>query len=301
MPKLLAFSVRHNVKITLIFMAESRLGSARSPERPNEAALKTMDTLHFERFENKYVVPEVLTGRIRSFIRPCVVADGHAAKNPDRRYTIYSTYLDTPRLEFFHAATNDCADRFKLRIRWYDAAARGPFFLEIKRKILRVVVKDRVKLSREQLTAALHGQSLTGLSPAVGRRLSDFLGRMDSTGAHPVVQCRYTREAYESVFGEYARLTIDRAMCFKPVQGDGITEDRGGWTPSDAGFEMQGIRAAALVELKFTNSIPRWMSDLAVEFGLERVGYSKYCSAIRRHVQMGIRSQDFERIAIGSA
>lgn len=256
-----------------------------------------MDTLHFERYEYKYLVPEDRTEAVRRFIRPYTRLDEHARLAADRRYTIYNLYLDTPNLDFYNACLNGEMDRFKLRIRWYDADAKGPIFYEVKRKIRQVVVKDRARISREDFRAVLRGEPLSLPDGPARDNLASFLGRTALTGAAPAILSRYTREPYESSFGDYARITLDRAMCFQRADGFELTADPRAWTYVDAAWATGGVRCAMVLELKFTREFPRWMSDLAAEFDLERVGYSKYVSSVSRRLDSARGGMDFQRRA----
>jgi len=255
-----------------------------------------MDTLHFERYEYKYFFPEERTEAIRRFIRPYVAIDPHAAQAPDRRYTIRNIYLDTPRLDLYTACVNDEVDRFKLRIRWYGEEPKGPFFFEVKRKVRNVIIKDRAKISPADVRALLRGEPLSLPDGPTRDHLMAFLDRVVRHGMVPCIFSRYTREPYESVFGDYARLTFDRAMCYQPAQGR--AEDPRRWTYTDASWATGGMRQAGVLELKFTREFPRWMSDLVAEFELERVGYSKYVSAVGHRLDTGHGGRDFDRVAL---
>lgn len=254
-----------------------------------------MDRLHFERYEYKYLVPESIIDRVREFVRPYVVPDRHAEGRPGGRYAIHNIYLDTPRLDLFYAGINDAMDRFKLRIRWYDADARGPFFLEVKRKIRRVIVKDRVKVERAELDAILRGEPLSFADGPMEDRLSGFVNRALCTAAAPTILCVYSREPYESVFGDYARVTFDREVRYQDARGYTLPGHPSEWTYVDAAWATRGVRCATIIELKFTNEFPRWMSDLVTTFGLERVGYSKYGSSMLHRLERARGGVDLQR------
>jgi hypothetical protein len=256
-----------------------------------------MDTLHFERYEWKYAVPEDRSEAIRRFIRPYVALDPHAVHAPDHRYTIYNIYLDTPNLDLYQACLNDALDRYKLRIRWYDADAKGPFFFEVKRKIRDVIVKDRARVSLDDFRALLRGEPLSIPEGPSLDHLTSFRARTSLIGAVPTLISRYTREPYESAFGEYARLTLDRAMCWQPVRGYELPGDPRAWTYADAAWATCGVRCAAVLELKFTRDFPRWMSDLVAQFDLQRIGFSKYVSSVTQRLDTSHGGRDFDRRA----
>lgn len=254
-----------------------------------------MDNLHFERYEFKYFVRAEIIDAIRSFVRPYVAPDHHAAKNSDGRYSIYNIYLDSPNLELFHAGDDGENDRFKLRIRWYDHAARGPFFFEVKRKVGRVIVKDRVPICLKDFRAIVKDGPLGITSGDTRDRLLRFTDNATMTGATPVILCRYTREPFESIFGEYARITFDRSMCYQAAHDFEVPGNSRRWGYIDSLTTTRGIPRAAIMELKFTNEFPRWMSDLISEFGLERMGFSKYGSSVSQWTSDERGMGSFER------
>jgi len=256
-----------------------------------------VDTLHLERYEYKYFVPEDRADAIRSFVRPYGTLDRYAACAPERRYTIHNIYLDTPGLDLYSACMSGDPDRLKLRIRWYDEKALGPFFVEVKRKIRNVVVKDRARVSREEFRALLRGNRVAAPDVPAFQALATFRDQMSLRGAVPTLCSRYTREPYESIFGDYARLTLDRAMCYQPVGDADLPEEPRAWTYVDAAAATGGIRQALVLELKFTRDFPRWMSDLVAEFDLERIGYSKYVSSILHRLDRFHGGMDADRIS----
>ena len=256
-----------------------------------------MDTLHFERYEYKYLVPECAAEAVRRFIRPYVELDEHSAGSPNLQYTINNLYLDTPNLDLFMASMTDQVDRYKLRIRWYGEGIAGPYFFEVKRKIRSVIVKDRAKLSPSDYGAMQRGEPIALPEGPSLDNLTSFRNRMAQIGAAPALHVRYTREAYESVFGEYARLTFDRAMCWQSASGWSLKSDPRAWSYVDGPQDTRGVRCAALIELKFTRDFPRWMSDLVAEFDLERVGYSKYFVATHQRLDLAHGDVGFEQCA----
>ena len=253
------------------------------------------DKLHFERYEYKYLIPEGCAEAVRRFIRPYVELDEYSAVSPNLQYTINNLYLDTANLDLFMASMTDQLDRYKLRIRWYGESTAGPIFFEVKRKIRQVILKDRARLSPADYKAMVRGEPLSLPEGASLNNLTAFRNRMGETGACPVLFVRYTREAYESVFGEYARLTFDRAMCYQRATSWSLKAEPRAWSYVDASPDTRGVRCAALVELKFTRDFPRWMSDLVAEFDLERVGYSKYFVATQQRLDIAHGDVGFEQ------
>ncbi len=256
-----------------------------------------MEALHFERYEYKYFLSEDRIEELRRFIRPYTRLDEHAQQSVDHAYTIHSIYFDTPTLELYHAGLRDAPDRYKLRVRWYDSIEHGQIFCEVKRKIRQVIVKDRARMSREELDGLLCGRPLALAAGRADPTLASFLDRTTRSGAVPVMRSRYSREAYESVFGEYARITFDRAMCYQSFEGDGAIEDPLGWRYIDGAGEMFDVPRAFLIELKFSRDFPRWMSDLVAELDLVRCGFSKYIVSMTRLLDGASGGVEFHRRA----
>jgi hypothetical protein len=256
-----------------------------------------METLRLERYEYKYFVPEDRADAIRSFIRPYAALDPYAARTRERRYTIHNIYLDTPGLDLYCACVSGDPDRFKLRIRWYDEQALGPFYVEVKRKIRNVVVKDRARVSLEEFRAVVRGDRVSVPEGPSFPALAAVRDQVSLRGVVPTLCARYTREPYESLFGDYARLTLDRAMCYQPARSVDLPEEPRAWTYVDAAPVTGGIRRALVLELKFTRDFPRWMSDLVAEFDLERTGFSKYVSSILHRLDRSHGGMDVDRIS----
>ena len=244
-----------------------------------------MSALSFERFEYKYFVPKMLLGPIRRFIAPYMVRDKHSAHSPLGRYTITNLYLDTPELSLYWAHRNGALDRYKLRLRAYGEQADGALFFEVKRKVKQVVLKNRVRIKREVVETLLRNGHGPLPSTLAAHNLEDFMGRYVRGGCLPVVLLRYEREAYESVFGEYARLTFDRGIRYQPAQGMDLRGEEENWIYLDHPTNTWGVEKGVLVELKFTRFLPAWMVDLVRTFDLERHEFSKYLVALTHRLE----------------
>src|SRR6476660_2884331 len=93
-----------------------------------------------ERYEHKFLIPERFVPESRSFALSTSHLDKYA--RPDGCYTIRSLYFDTPSLDLYLANDREQARRFKSRVRMYPGA-KGPYFLELKRRFVDTIVKSR--------------------------------------------------------------------------------------------------------------------------------------------------------------
>jgi hypothetical protein len=104
----------------------------------------------------------------------------------------------------------------------------------------------------------------------------------------------YERQAFQSRFREYARVSFDRRIrCQVKTTFDftGIPET---WQSIDVSHAMGEQDSRIVLELKFTSNPPLWLGELVRRFRLTRRGYSKYCSAVSRTLHRAEESRDLE-------
>lgn len=108
------------------------------------------------RRELKYLVPlEALTD-LRSELSPFVEPDPFLAGRPGPHYTVKSIYFDTGHFDFYRMKVDGADPRLKLRIRGYDdCKSESTVFLEIRRKTMDFISKDRAPLQRRDLETFL--------------------------------------------------------------------------------------------------------------------------------------------------
>ena len=239
------------------------------------------ETLTFERYELKYFVPEALVQRIRVFSAPYLIPDEYASKDPTGTYRINNLYWDSPSLALYWEHSRGNPDRFKLRIRTYGDSS-GPRFLEVKRRIRRVIVKTRASISPREYEAVLAGDWEKAMKGANAGLLHEFVDRALLYGARPILSIRYQREAYMSAFQDGARLTFDRAICYQRTRESHLANPDENFIYVDGSKDKMG---GVLMELKFTDLCPRWMAEMVKTCELERTGFSKYLTAVNHHLR----------------
>jgi SPX domain protein involved in polyphosphate accumulation len=150
-------------------------------------------------------------------------------------------------------------------------------FLEIKRKFVNCVAKERSKLPFiviERLINTPEDSAIEYPQDDYNARLvsGKFVYNLLKKGLLPILLVVYEREAYIGLADETERLTIDtdvRAIS-EPDLGDIL--DTKGFVPT---FKDGGV-----LELKFDKKMPQWMRNLAAEFKLKKESISKYCLGI---------------------
>ena len=227
------------------------------------------------RYECKYLVPPHQIDSLRHWVALFVEPDRYAAACPGHAYQLASLYLDSTELRLYQMTECGLKNRFKLRIRSYSDEDSSPVFFEIKRRIDRTIRKSRVMLGREVACSLLGGRArASDLAEGDDRHhLETFLWLMRSVAAGPVVRVRYSREAYESASNDRVRLTLDSALSFAETPDHSFSLNDGIW-------RTVPVRGTVL-EIKFTDCFPQWVSEMIRRFELEKIPFSKYGHCVR--------------------
>ena len=172
-------------------------------------------------------------------------------------------------------------------MRTYGKDGRCPVFLEIKRKIRRVIVKSRATVPYQDWHAGLilHPDRCRTRFKSSAEEVNylTFVRLCREIEARPKVLIRYERESYLSRADNYARVTFDRKVSYataKDWEWDLLPREKRWWaidTQTGLNREFPGI----ILELKTYGDCPTWMVEMAEHFDLTRCGFSKYFAAIR--------------------
>ncbi len=199
-------------------------------------------------------------------------------------------YFDNLQRTFFKWAEQKPDGRFNMRLRTYgeNPGDGATCHFEVKEKRRDVVVKTRGSLKGghpERLwedTAAV----MAAAGNEEGRsNLELFLRRAMSYDAHPVLQTQYRRIAWFGRFEDYARVTIDINMRWRPVDRMELSIDPAQMRPSDLPENLTPGTNAVL-ELKCErDQVPWWMLDLIRSLNLKHTGFSKFASATREELR----------------
>lgn len=225
------------------------------------------DRTLLSRHECKYVVSHETARRLQRAIQPFVRPDRHGLGPGGDGYPIMSLYLDTPDLMLMRQTLSGVKNRFKLRIRTYTDDGAAPVYFEVKRRMDGVVLKSRAGVARDGATELL-ARSLWGPRPAGAAALDELVILARTTGAGPVARVRYLRQAYESAGGDPVRVTFDSHIAHARDDRWDLRHGGSGWHPTSV--------AGIVLEIKFTERFPAWLSALVRTFELERCSFAKY-------------------------
>lgn len=252
------------------------LRTAKMPDKPTGSlAPETGRTIRY-RHELKYHISESKAEAIAQFIKPHLQLDRYCKLQRSGDYPIVSLYLDSSDLWLCQESLRGHKNRFKLRIRSYTDEPDYPRFLEIKRRINTIIVKDRARIMNCDVPTLLSGLSLPPQNyTADTETISQFQLYMNNIKARPAVLVRYTRQAYEGGLENKLRVTFDRELAYNVTSLPEVRLGGGGWQLNP--YTLGGI----ILEIKFTGNYPIWLSRMVKCFNLRQQSISKYASSIK--------------------
>ncbi len=231
-----------------------------------------------QRFELKYLIEEERAQRIRPYVQQYLRVDSFGMHQPDLSYPVHSLYLDAGSLETYWTTINGNANRFKLRLRYYDDRPNTPCFFEIKRRMNHIILKERGGVKKSAVPALLAGE-FAGPEHLLARdsvpdlmAVRNFQTLMLRLRARPLLHVAYRREAYEAEGDNSARITFDRQVLCAPNGESSLrveSADTVGPFPS-----------IVILELKFTDRFPHWFRHLVERFDCVLCGAAKYAGGI---------------------
>ena len=224
------------------------------------------------RHECKYLITEAQAARVLSYVQPYIEPDPFAARSPNNEYQISSVYLDSEDLRLCQETLGGIRDRFKLRVRAYSDRTEDPVFFEVKSRRDRVITKDRARVRRVDLHRGMAGEPLQNVGEDDLPKLTKFQSKALSIAAEPRILVRYRRSAFQGLWDRSARVTFDRQLRTRSARSMRQFFDPQGWTTVEG--------ALVILELKFNNTCPSWMTEVVKRVELRRTSYSKYANSI---------------------
>ncbi len=235
------------------------------------------DRMQRQRFEFKYRISEEWALQIRRFVSSYLQIDENGAGRPNLSYPVHSLYLDSDDLFTYWRTVNGDKNRFKLRLRFYNANPDTPVFCETKHRVDNCISKRRGGVRKEAVPALLAGQlpaasDLVSTDPKAAHAIEHFCQITRALGASPKVHVAYQREAWVEPHSDAVRVTFDRHVL--------------GEAESTTRFCTKMINPCrpfghdVILELKFTNRFPNWMREMVERFELVRASAAKYCECV---------------------
>jgi hypothetical protein len=230
----------------------------------------------------KYLVDEIRAAGIVRYIRPFLPPDRYSKLQRGGMYPIVSLYLDAPDLQLCRESLTGVKNRFKLRIRSYTDEPEYPRFLEIKRRVNTVIFKSRARVTDQDVPILLQGRSLPPQGYTTDEEaLRQFRFYLTTVHGGPVVLIRYLRQAFEGTSENRVRVTFDRELCYKVTDEPRVRLGGSGW-------QHHALTTGhTILEIKFTDRYPVWLTRLVRDFELEVMPISKYATSVTQACRLG--------------
>ncbi len=232
-------------------------------------------TAFTNRYEIKYLVETRRIDEIKAKLSDFFEPDPYSVA--DKGYYVYSIYFDSPRYNFYSEKREGQLTRIKPRIRTYLRALEAPperFFLELKGRHDRIILKRREEISREFALALLR-PCRGALDPRdlESPTLSEFVFLADRDNLLPCVTVLYRREPFNAAFYPGLRLTFDTRIqsSFRTSLDN----------PQHVFSEAIPFNYFVL-ELKYNDKIPRLFLDRLSQLELKQQSFSKFAVSLER-------------------
>ncbi len=224
------------------------------------------------RHELKYLVRREQTHAIARFAASHLEMDKYSQGMPRNRYTVRSIYYDSPGFRCYYEKANGDQNRRKFRVRSYNQADNS-VFLECKQRQGSTYTKLKSQLDHEKLAILESREGFSGMDFESLGVVEQLLLAMDRWDYQPASLVVYDREAYVTPGQEDTiRVTLDNNLraCVFPELDELYDE-------SDL---EELLYDWTILEVKFTNILPRFLNQLVRQFSLERQACSKYGASI---------------------
>lgn len=221
----------------------------------------------FQRYERKYLLTPTQQEALIRQMSQYVEAD----KYP--RYTVCSIYYDTDDWRLIRASMDKPYFKEKLRMRSYGTVNEGDrVFAELKKKCGEVVYKRRVTAGISAAEQLLQGAMDGNEYGQIGRELQWF---SRTNNVSPKVFIAYDRQAFAGKDSPELRITFDTDIRWRLTQLDLRSGDHGQRL-------LPGSRI--LMEIKFPEACPLWLSRILAEMKVFPVSFSKYGLCYKKNI-----------------
>lgn len=231
----------------------------------------------FWRHEYKYRISRFTQEALQKvFSSVGLMPDPHADLKSGE-YAVSSIYFDSPFLNDYYDKMGGFALRKKIRGRVYspwENEESKEVRLEIKWRNGLHIGKDVVLLARREWEMLLHGEYSQLLSLPMHEddaiRLKKVLWFMMKDSMRPVALVHYLRRPLVLQGDRILRVTFDHTLTACESDNFWYTPFVRNVLPDDE----------VILEVKFSDTLPRWFREIIYSFNLTRVSYSKYASSI---------------------
>lgn len=219
------------------------------------------------RHELKYYINKIQFEEIKKRISFMLDTDKNTGE--DGSYFIRSLYFDDYKDTSYYQVLDGISKREKYRIRYYNYDL-SYICLEKKFKINNMTNKTSCRVTKEQIEDLISGK--LSISKENDKLLNEFILKTKFYGYKPAVVINYNRIPYVYKAGN-VRLTLDYNMSID-YNTDGFFETENVQIP----IIEESMR---ILEVKYDEFLPNYISWLININTLERTSYSKYLNGRR--------------------
>jgi SPX domain protein involved in polyphosphate accumulation len=215
----------------------------------------------FNRQEIKFVIHQDDYRALIKVLQEHMVLDEHNKNGAP--YTIYNLYIDTADSALIRKSLERPVFKEKIRLRsYYPFTDTQRVFLEMKKRYKRITNKRRTKITYNDVLRFIETGALPEVAPYMNSQVLGELAAVFSAHQYyPKTFISYDRVAYKSNDTDL-RVTFDSNLRATRYGTDN---------------EVQLLDDASLVmEIKSTNNIPLWLTELLASRGVYKQSFSKY-------------------------
>ena len=235
-----------------------------------------MAKLTFKRREKKLLISrQQYVNVIKKISEHGMVYDSHCADG--NLYTIYNLYFDDDSNSVIRRSISHPKFKEKLRVRAYSVPTcdDDTVYVEIKRKVCGTVVKRRACMSVSQAREFLRNGTRPDTNKYITNKVLDEIEYyLKCNPVQPKLVLSYDRVAFFDSADSNFRVTFDQNILTrrydldlsKGAYGDKLLDDD-----------------EVLMELKISNAIPKWFSDILADEKIYISGFSKYGNEYKRY------------------
>lgn len=221
----------------------------------------------FQRFETKYVISkETLVDLLTEF-------EMHLQEDEHAYSTIGNLYYDTPTYQMIRESLEKPYFKEKLRVRTYEAqpTEESQVFLEIKKKVRKIVYKRRISTDLLRAEQYLAGESLVMEDSQIKDEIDWLCERYG--GVRPMMYIYYNRYSMKGIEDANVRITIDHDVTYRNHDLS-LLEGRHGLPLLPDNH--------VIMEIKVPGAYPLWLSEILDRHQVYPKSFSKYGVAYKK-------------------
>jgi hypothetical protein len=222
------------------------------------------------RFELKYRLTYFQYLKMRNAIQPTMVMDPYTRAQATNRYLVRSLYFDTFDYRLFHQKMSGDSERTKFRLRTYPHGEEYLHYVRVELKMRQgnYSIKKSVFVSLAEYQHFMHTRHWQTFEDPI---TVAFERQLLTQNLRPVVLVEYDREGYQTRMKSDLRITFDHRL--RSAHSRTLFPEKA--------FYRYLYPRTVVVEIKFKDTLPKWLEALVRAQGLKVIANSKYTQCIQ--------------------